>query len=111
MTLDRNSKFEGRFGVVISCLRSLGVPRRLLLSLSGSVAADFVPAMTGFSVSNGQKVILLNPLTMINMEEMAQVMRSAVIEELRQEDVAVPAFKVPEVDKSLYYFCSGAHAG
>jgi len=99
MTLDRNPKFKGRFGVVISCLRSLGVPRQLLLSLSGSVAADFVPEMTGFSVSNGQKVILLNPLTMINREEMAQGMRSAVIEELRQEDVAIPAFTVPEVDK------------
>jgi hypothetical protein len=111
ITLNRNFKFDGRFEVVTSCLRSLGVPKQLLLCLSGSVAADFVPAMTGFSVSNGQKVILLNPSTIINMEDMAHVMRTAVIEELRQENVANPAFKVPEVDKSLHYFCSGTHAG
>lgn len=107
MTLARNNKYgEGRFGAFVSCLRALGTPQELLLCLVGPRLPSLHSTKTGLSISNGNRVVLLDWPNKVE-EHMGDTVCRDVIEALEAQQAITPDFKVPKVDKRLHYMYSG----
>lgn len=120
LSLGRNPAFNGRFGALADCVRHLGSPEEVMLTLAGPNLPTVHTLAEGFSISNGNQVSLLdwpaNPQTTTansgsnNGESsmaMANALRLSVIEALEVAQTKRTAFKLPTIDKKLYYFNSG----
>ncbi|KAL2067901.1 hypothetical protein VTL71DRAFT_15999 [Oculimacula yallundae] len=108
MTLGRNTEYSDtksdstRFGALISCLRDFGTPKKLLLCLVGPNIPNLFSDVTGFSVSSGKNVILLDWPNKAE-EHMGSSVRGHVMEALEAESSANPGFEIPAIDERLRY--------
>lgn len=106
MTIGRNPTFNTRFGALVDCLLTLGTPRELLLSLVGPKLPQVHSISTGFSISNGNSVALLDwPHTVES--NMAQEVRTHVMTAIEAEQTEETTFKMPKISQRLYYIYSG----
>ena len=87
-------------------MRHLGGPQEILLCLVGPKLPSLFSTTTGFSISNGNMVVLLNWANKVE-ENMSQDVRSHVMRALEAEEAAAPGFSIPELSKRLYYIFSG----
>lgn len=106
MTIGRSTKFDRRFGAFTSCLVNLGVPQELLLCLVGPKKPSLYSNTSGFSISTGNHVVLLDWGNKTE-ESMSDSVRSYVSSALAEQKEKTPGFKVPELSKRLYYIYSG----
>jgi hypothetical protein len=104
MTLARNTRSQERFGSFVSCLRHLGSPQEVQLCLVGPKLPSLFSTTTGFSMSNGNMVVLLRNEV---EENMSQEVRSHVMRALEAEAAAAPGFSIPTPSTRLYYIFSG----
>ena len=105
MTMGRNDKAYGRFGAFVSCLRSLGTPDDVLLALHVPNIPPFSTRMTGFSVSCGHRVVLLDWPKVVE-DDYTRQLRSSILRALQEETAANPSFKIPEISISPQYIHS-----
>jgi hypothetical protein len=104
MTIQRNNRSQERFGSLVSVLHHLGSPQEVLLCLVGPKSPTFFSNTKGFSISNGNMVVMLaNKVE----ENMSQEVRSHVMRALEAEEAAAPGFSIPMLNKRLYYIFSG----
>jgi hypothetical protein len=106
MTIQRNNRSQERFGSLVSVLRHLGSPQGVLLCLVGPKLPTFVSTTRGFSISNGNMVVLLDWANKVE-ENMSQEVRSHVMRALEAEEIASPGFNIPVLSKRMYYIFSG----
>jgi len=106
MTIQRSSRSQERFGAFVSCLRQLGTPQEIRLCLVGPKLPSLFSTTTGFSISNGNMVVLLDWANKVE-ENMSQEVRSHVIRTLEAEQAAAPGFSIPALSTRLYYIFSG----
>jgi hypothetical protein len=106
MTIGRSNRNQERFGSFVSCLRHLGSPQEVLLCLVGPKLPSLFSTMTGFSISNGNMVVLLEWANKVE-ENMSQEVRSHVMRALEAEEAAAPGFSIPVLNKRLCYMFSG----
>jgi len=104
--MGRNNDFGSRFGAFANCLRQLGTPQEVLLCLVGPRLPSLYSNTSGFSISNGNKVVLLDWQNKVE-EDMSQEARAHVMRALEEEQATEPSFKIPDVSKRLYYMYSG----
>ncbi|KAH7321506.1 hypothetical protein BKA65DRAFT_555863 [Rhexocercosporidium sp. MPI-PUGE-AT-0058] len=104
ISLGRNNEYDdNRFGALVSCLRNFGTPRRLLLlCLVGPNLPNLFSDITGFSISSGKNVVLLDWPNKVE-EHMGQSVTKHVMEALEAEKANTPGFKIPNVDGRLRY--------
>ncbi|KAH9221122.1 hypothetical protein DL95DRAFT_455900 [Leptodontidium sp. 2 PMI_412] len=103
ISLGRNTEYDNtRFGALVSCLRDFGTPRRLMLCLVGPNLPNLFSGITGFSISSGKNVVLLDWPNKVE-EHMGQAVSGHVIEALEAEQTKTPGFKIPNVDGRLRY--------
>jgi hypothetical protein len=106
MTIGRNPTFDTRFGALVDCLNTLGTPEELLLSLVGPKLPSVHSISTGFSISNGNSVALLDwPNT--PESQMAHEVRVHVMAAIEAEQTDSSTFKMPKISQRLYYIYSG----
>lgn len=105
ITIGRNPSFNTRFGALADCLQKLGVPKKLLLSLVGPKLPSVQSISTGYSISSGNTVVILdwprNPD--LNMAQSVRAQVISAIEDKQQRST----FKIPDIDQRLYYIYSG----
>jgi hypothetical protein len=106
MTIQRGPRSPERFGAFVSCLRCLGSPQEIQLCLVGPKLPSLFSTTAGFSISNGNMVVLLDWANKVE-ENMSQEVRSHVMRALEAEDAAAPGFSIPAISKRLYYVFSG----
>lgn len=106
MTIARYSRSQERFWAFVSCLRQLGSSQEVLLCLVGPKLPSLFSTTTGFSISNGNMVVLLDWANKVE-ENMSQEVRSHVMRALEAEEAAAPGFIIPALSKRLYYIFSG----
>ncbi|KAH7393162.1 hypothetical protein BKA64DRAFT_675440 [Cadophora sp. MPI-SDFR-AT-0126] len=103
ITLMRNNEYDdNRFGALVDCLRTFGTPRKLLLCLIGPNLPNLFSDITGFSISSGKNVVLLDWPNRVE-EHMGQSVIGHVVEALEAEKSINPGFEVPAVDGRLRY--------
>ncbi|PVH85451.1 hypothetical protein DL98DRAFT_650879 [Cadophora sp. DSE1049] len=103
ITLMRNNEYDdNRFGALIDCLRTFGTPRKLLLCLIGPNLPNLFSDITGFSISSGKNVVLLDWPNRVE-EHMGQSVIGHVVEALEAEKSINPGFEIPVVDGRLRY--------
>jgi len=105
MTIGRSPSFDSRFGALVNCLQTLGVPRELRLSLVGPKLPSVHSVSSGFSISNGNQISILNWPNKVK-SNMAQEVRAHVIAALKAEQPD-ESFKLPDISNKLYYIYSG----
>ncbi len=106
MTIGRSSRSQERFGSFVSCLHHLGSPEEVFLCLVGPKLPSLFSTTTGFSISNGNMVVLLDWANKVE-ENMSEEVRSHVMRALEAEEAAAPGFSIPVLSKRLYYIFSG----
>jgi len=106
ISIGRNNNFASRFGAFVNCLRQLGAPEEVLLCLVGPRLPSLFSNTAGFSISNGNKVVLLDWQNKVE-EDMSQEVGAHVMRALEEEKATDPSFNIPEVSKRLYYIYSG----
>jgi len=103
ITLMRNSEYDdNRFGALVDCLRTFGTPRQLLLCLIGPNLPNLFSDITGFSISSGKNVVLLDWPNKVE-EHMGESVIGHVMAALEAEQTTNPDFKIPIVDGRLRY--------
>ncbi len=107
MTAGRNTKIPGRFGALVSCLRALGSPKEILISLVGPKISSLPSTKVGFSISNGNRVVLLDWSHKVDLDMIGHI-RSHVMDAMNEEETRAPGFGIPEVSDRLYYIYSGS---
>ena len=106
LTIQRSTRSHERFGAFVSCLRHLGTPKEIQLCLVGPKLPSLFSTTTGFSMSNGNLVVLLDWANKVE-ENMSQEVRSHVMRALEAEEAAAPGFGIPALSTRLYYIFSG----
>ncbi|KAN0102963.1 hypothetical protein V8E51_011276 [Hyaloscypha variabilis] len=106
MTIQRSSRSQERFGAFVNCLRQLGTPKEIQLCLVGPKLPSLFSTTTGFSITNGNMVVLLDWANKVE-ENMSQEVRSHVMRALEAEQAAAPGFRIPALSTRLYYMFSG----
>jgi hypothetical protein len=105
LTIGRNPSFETRFGALAACLVELGAPREVLLSLAGPNLPSVHQLSAGISISTGKSVVLLDwPHS--SESNIAQEVRTQVIQSIEAEKVKLPNLNIPNISERLYYFYS-----
>lgn len=106
VTVARSTRSQERFGSFVSCLRHLGSPQDIQLCLVGPKLPSLFSSTAGFSISNGNMVVLLDWANKVE-ENMSQEVRSHVMRALEAEEAAAPGFSIPTLSTRLYYIFSG----
>lgn len=107
MTVARNAKADGRFGALVSCLKALGSPQQIIPCLIGGKMPARYPNQIGFSITNGNAVVILDWLSKHGEDPMAEELLSHINSALEEEKAGNSNFHSPEVVTSLYYMYSG----
>ncbi len=117
MTSDRNQNMHGRFAMLTTCLRNLGSPDELLLCMRGQTSDPQMHSKrSGFSLSTGGVVWLLELPAQFNvddpkvLEDSSKQLRDAVREALQNEKASSTEFKIPKINKMLWYMATEASA-
>lgn len=105
ITIQHNNRSQERFGSLVSVLHHLGSPQGVTLCLVGPKSSNLFSTTQGFSISNGNMVVLLDWANKVD-ENMSQEVRSHVMRALEAEKIASPEFNIPVLNKRLYYIFS-----
>jgi len=106
MTIQPNNRSQERFGSLISILRHFGSPQEVLLCLVGPKRPSLFSTTKGFSISNGNMVVLLDWANKAE-ESISQEVQSHVLRALEAEKITAPGFSIPVLSERLYYLFSG----